>query len=79
MLTYRVGSAGGLSGARAMTEHLMEPTLPPEMAQMAAYYACTPGASTMPAEADVSAMLSMRHHPMSDRAFVMARRARFRA
>ncbi|SEG69601.1 TrwC relaxase [Methylobacterium sp. 190mf] len=51
MLTYRVGSAGGLSGARAMTAHLMEPTLPPEMAQLAAYYACTPGASTMPSEA----------------------------
>ena len=51
MLTYRVGSAGGLSGARAMTAHLMEPTLPPEMAQLAAYYACAPGASTMPPEA----------------------------
>lgn len=43
MLTYRVGSAGGLSGARAMTAHLMEPTLPPEMAALAAYYACAPG------------------------------------
>lgn len=43
MLTYRVGSAGGLSGARAMAAHLMEPTLPPEMAKIAAYYACTPG------------------------------------
>lgn len=51
MLTYRVGSAGGVSGARAMAAHLAEPTLPPEMAQMAAYYACTPGASTMPPEA----------------------------
>lgn len=45
MLTYRVGSAGGLSGARAMAAHLAEPTLPPEMAALAAYYACTPGAS----------------------------------
>lgn len=45
MLTYRVGSAGGLSGARAMAAHLAEPTLPPEMAAVAAYYACTPGAS----------------------------------
>lgn len=51
MLTYRVGSAGGLTGARAMAEHLTEPTLPPEMAKLAAYYACTPGAADMPSEA----------------------------
>lgn len=51
MLTYRVGSAEGLSGARAMTEHLMEPTLPPEMAALAAYYACTPGTSDAGPEA----------------------------
>lgn len=43
MLTYRTGSAGGLAGARAMAEHLMEPTLPPGMAAAAAYYARTPG------------------------------------
>ncbi|MBE7245805.1 MAG: relaxase domain-containing protein, partial [Actinomycetospora chiangmaiensis] len=43
MLTYRVGSAGGLSGARAMAAHLLEATLPPELAQVAAYYARTPG------------------------------------
>lgn len=51
MLTYRVGSAGGLSGARAMAAHLLEPTLPAEMAKLAAYYACTPGAADLPEEA----------------------------
>lgn len=51
MLTYRTGSAGGLSGARAMTAHLMEPTLPAEAAALAAYYACVPGAAGAPPEA----------------------------
>ncbi len=51
MLTYRVGAAGALSGARAMTAHLMEPTLSPEAAALAAYYACTPGAVGSPPEA----------------------------
>jgi hypothetical protein len=46
MLTYRVGSAGGLSGARAMAAHLLEATLPPELAKVAAYYARTPGAAS---------------------------------
>lgn len=43
MLTYRVGSSGGLSGARAMAAHLLEATMPPELARAAAYYALTPG------------------------------------
>lgn len=48
MLTYRVGSASGLSGARAMAAHLLEATLPPELAQVAAYYARTPGLAGNP-------------------------------
>ncbi|MET3695323.1 MobF family relaxase [Methylobacterium goesingense] len=35
-----------MSGARAMVAHLLEPTLPAEMAQVAAYYARTPGAAS---------------------------------
>ena len=38
MLTYRTGSAGAPSAARAMGEHLMQQTLSPEMAAMAEYY-----------------------------------------
>ncbi|MCJ2139430.1 MobF family relaxase [Methylobacterium sp. E-066] len=34
-----------------MTAHLMEPTLPPEMARLAAYYGCAPGAADAPSEA----------------------------
>ncbi len=48
MLTYRTGGAGGLSGARAMAAHLLEPTMPPELAQVAAYYARTPGLGANP-------------------------------
>ena len=39
MLTYRTGAAGAPSAARAMSEHLLQQTLPPEMAAMAEYYA----------------------------------------
>lgn len=38
MLTYRTGAAGAPSAARAMSEHLMQQTLSPEMAAMAEYY-----------------------------------------
>ncbi len=38
MLTYRTGAAGAPSAARAMSEHLMQQTLSPEMAVMADYY-----------------------------------------
>ena len=38
MLTYRTGAAGAPSAARAMSEHLMQQTLSPEMAAMADYY-----------------------------------------
>lgn len=39
MLTYRTGAAGATSAAKAMSEHLLQQTLPPEMAVMAEYYA----------------------------------------
>jgi conjugative relaxase-like TrwC/TraI family protein len=48
MLTYRTGGAGDLSGARAMASHLLEPTMPPELARVAAYYARTPGLGMNP-------------------------------
>jgi hypothetical protein len=38
MLTYRTGAAGAPSSARFMSEHLLQQTLPPEMAAMAEYY-----------------------------------------
>ena len=38
MLTYRTGAAGAPSAARNMSEHLLQQTLPPEMAAMADYY-----------------------------------------
>lgn len=38
MLTYRTGAAGAPSAARFMSEHLLQQTLPPEMAVMAEYY-----------------------------------------
>jgi hypothetical protein len=38
MLTYRTGAAGAPSAARFMSEHLLQQTLPPEMAPMAEYY-----------------------------------------
>ena len=38
MLTYRTGSAGAPRSARNMAEHLLQQTLPPEMAVMADYY-----------------------------------------
>lgn len=38
MLTYRTGAAGAPSAARAMSEHLLQQTLSPEMAAMAEYY-----------------------------------------
>jgi hypothetical protein len=38
MLTYRTGAAGAPSAARNMSEHLLQQTLPPEMAAMAEYY-----------------------------------------
>ncbi len=38
MLTYRTGAAGAPRAARNMAEHLLQQTLPPEMAVMAAYY-----------------------------------------
>lgn len=38
MLTYRTGAAGAPSAAKAMSEHLLQQTLPPEMAAMAEYY-----------------------------------------
>src|ERR1700757_3635214 len=38
MLTYRTGVAGAPRAARSMAEHLLQQTLPPEMAVMAAYY-----------------------------------------
>jgi hypothetical protein len=38
MLTYRTGAAGASSAARFMSEHLLQQTLPPEMAAMAEYY-----------------------------------------
>lgn len=38
MLTYRTGSAGAGQTARFMAEHLLQQTLPPEMAVMADYY-----------------------------------------
>ena len=38
MLTYRTGAAGAPSAARSMGEHLLQQTLPPEMAAMAEYY-----------------------------------------
>lgn len=38
MLTYRTGSAGSGQAARNMAEHLLQQTLPPEMAVMADYY-----------------------------------------
>lgn len=38
MLTYRTGAAGAPSAARNMGEHLLQQTLPPEMAIMAEYY-----------------------------------------
>jgi len=38
MLTYRTGAAGAPSAARAMSEHLLQQTLSPEMAVMAEYY-----------------------------------------
>ena len=38
MLTYRTGAAGAPSAARAMSEHLLQQTLSPEMAAMAQYY-----------------------------------------
>lgn len=38
MLTYRTGAAGVPSAARNMGEHLLQQTLPPEMAIMAEYY-----------------------------------------
>jgi conjugative relaxase-like TrwC/TraI family protein len=43
VLTYRLGAEGRLSGARAMAQHVMEVTLPPELAAVAAYYSRTPG------------------------------------
>ncbi len=39
MLTYRTGAAGAASAAKAMSEHLLQQTLSPEMAVMAEYYA----------------------------------------
>ncbi len=38
MLTYRTGAAGAASDTRNMAEHLLQQTLPPAMAVMAAYY-----------------------------------------
>ena len=38
MLTYRTGAAGAPSATRNMSEHLLQQTLPPEMAAMAEYY-----------------------------------------
>jgi hypothetical protein len=38
LLTYRTGAAGAPSAARAMSEHLLQQTLSPEMAAMAEYY-----------------------------------------
>jgi molybdopterin-guanine dinucleotide biosynthesis protein len=38
VLTYRTGAAGAPSAARFMSEHLLQQTLPPEMAAMAEYY-----------------------------------------
>ena len=37
MLTYRTGAAGAPSATRNMSEHLLQQTLPPEMAAMAEY------------------------------------------
>jgi hypothetical protein len=38
VLTYRTGAAGAPSATRFMAEHLLQQTLPPEMAAMAEYY-----------------------------------------
>src|ERR1700722_14699611 len=38
MLTYRTGAANASSAARSMAAHLLQQTLPPEMAAMAEYY-----------------------------------------
>ncbi|HUZ62959.1 MAG TPA: MobF family relaxase [Acetobacteraceae bacterium] len=38
MLTYRTGAVGAPSSGKAMAAHLMEPTLPREAAELAAYY-----------------------------------------
>ncbi len=38
VLTYRTGAAGTGQSARFMAEHLLQQTLPPEMAVMAEYY-----------------------------------------
>ena len=38
MLTYRTGVAGTPSAAMAMASHLLEQTLPPTQAKLAAYY-----------------------------------------
>jgi hypothetical protein len=38
LLTYRTGATGAPSAARNMSEHLLQQTLPPEMAAMADYY-----------------------------------------
>ena len=43
MLTFRVGAEGAVAGARAMARHVMQPTLPPDIAATAAYYAKVPG------------------------------------
>lgn len=56
MLTYRIGSAGG--GQVAMAEHLLQQTLPPEMAVMADYYE---QGATPPTAAEAAASRYARH------------------
>ena len=52
MLTYRTGAAGAPSATRNMSEHLLQQTLPPEMAAMAEYYE---GGLTPPTVAEAAA------------------------
>lgn len=59
MLTYRTGAAGATSAAKAMSEHLLQQTLPPEMAVMAEYYAQEVAPPT-PAEAAMARYPDMR-------------------
>jgi hypothetical protein len=52
MLTYRTGAAGAPSATRNMSEHLLQQTLPPEMAAMAEYYE---GGTSPPTVAEAAA------------------------
>jgi len=43
VLTFHVGAQGAVAGAQAMARHVMQPTLTPDIAAAAAYYAKVPG------------------------------------